>query len=355
MNKTIQTSSTNLVFVTDKEVGISRKKKGSNFFYYYNAKELKNKNEIERIRKLVIPPAWREVWICKKPNGHLQATGLDFRNRKQYRYHAAWSMMRNEKKFERLAEFGKVLVNLRKHIEKDFIKPDLSQEKVLASVIKLMEKTYIRIGNNTYEKENGSYGLTTLKDKHVTITGNKLKLSFIGKKGIHHTIDLESKRLTQIIKKCRDIPGKELFQYYDEKGKTHTIDSGMVNRYIQTISNSDFTAKDFRTWAGSINILRAFKTVGFSEKKTIIKKKIVEALNSVSEKLGNTSSVCKKYYVHPLLISLYENNKLGKYLNEMNEEVKKKRGGLNSDEMLLLKIFKMETGKAGRNKLSGAA
>jgi DNA topoisomerase-1 len=343
MAKILETTNGNLVLVNDKEPGISRKRKGKKFSYYFNKKEITEEKKLERYKKLAIPPSWKEVWICRKANGHLQATGLDLRKRKQYRYHSSWSAKRNEKKFDRLAEFGKTLSKIRSQIEKDISVNKLSSEKVLATVVRLMEKTFIRIGNSVYEKENGSYGLTTLKDKHVSIKGSELKLSFVGKKGIHHSISLESKQLANIVRKCRDIPGHELFQYYDEEGNPHAIDSGMVNEYIRRISNSDFSAKDFRTWAGTVNILRAFKKIGMSNKKTITKKKIVEALNYVSEKLGNTNSICKKYYVHPLLISMYENNSLEKYLNQMNGLGKENKKGLNSDEKLLLRILKNES------------
>jgi DNA topoisomerase-1 len=330
-----------LIFVSDSDKGINRKKKGKEYFYYFDNKLIRNKAIIDRINKLVIPPAWKDVWICEKDNGHLQATGIDFRGRKQYRYHSAWNMMRNEKKFERLYDFGKVIPELRLKIEKDINKKELSQGKVIATLISLMERTYIRIGNSIYEKENGSYGLTTLKDNHVTIDGSKLKLSFKGKKGIHHSISLKNKKLARIIKQCRDIPGKELFQYYDEDGNIHSIDSGKVNNYIKEITNADFTAKDFRTWAGTLHVLRAFKEIGQGKNDSVIKKNIVQALDYVSLKLGNTRTVCKKYYVHPLILSLYENNCLQPYLDEL-DTIEKNDGKttLTCEEKVLMNILK---------------
>jgi DNA topoisomerase-1 len=330
-----------LVYVNDKQPGINRLKKGKGFVYIYDDKPLKQKAEIERIRKLAIPPAWTNVWICPKESGHIQATGFDIRGRKQYRYHAMWNTLRNETKFHRLYEFGKVLPSIRLKLEEDLAKKELSEEKVLATVVSLMERTYIRIGNDDYEKLYGSYGLTTLKDSHVKIDGDKIFFSFKGKKGIDHKITLKNKRLARMVKHCRDIPGKELFQYYDTEGNRKPIDSGMVNRYVKEASGGDFTAKDFRTWAGTLNIIRAFKSIGESESDTDCKRKIVAALDEVSKQLGNTRSVCKKYYVHPGVIKLYEEKNLLKYLNELDKiEQPDDLAGLTSEERVLMKILK---------------
>lgn len=243
---------------------------------------------------------------------------MDIRGRKQYRYHPMWNTMRNETKFHRLYEFGKVLPSIRLKIEEDLTKKELTEEKVLATVVSLMERTYIRIGNEDYEKLYGSYGLTTLKDNHVKIDGDKILFSFKGKKGVDQRITLKNKRLARMVKQCRDIPGKELFQYYDREGNRRPIDSGMVNQYIREASGGDFTAKDFRTWAGTLNIIHAFKCIGEAESETDCKKKIVAALDEVSKQLGNTRTVCKKYYVHPGIIKLYEEKNLLKYLSELD-------------------------------------
>jgi DNA topoisomerase-1 len=334
-------SAVNLIYVKDQEPGIARIKKGKGFSYILDNKPLKGKAEIKRIRKLAIPPAWKNVWICPLENGHIQATGLDMRSRKQYRYHELWNLLRNETKFHRVYEFGKSLPQLRVQLEKDLSTTGLSQEKVLATVISLMERTYIRIGNAGYEKMYGSYGLTTLKDKHVAISGDKIMLSFKGKKGIHHNISLRNKRLARTVKECRDIPGKELFQYYDAEGSRKPIDSGMVNNYIKTATNMDFTAKDFRTWAGSIQALQAFQSVGEALSETECKKNTVAVLDAVSKKLGNTRTVCKKYYVHPGLLKLYEENKLSKYLHELDQmKEPDDKSGLTCIEQILLKILK---------------
>ena len=330
----------NLVYVTDKEPGIERKKEGENFQYYYKGEKIKDDEELLRIKHLVIPPAWEKVWICKKENGHLQATGYDTKNRKQYKYHAHWNALRNHTKFYRLHDFGKALPGIRLQLEKDLSLPELTERKVLAAVVSLMERTNIRIGNSFYEKAYGSFGLTTLKDRHVTFNGSAVTFSFKGKKGISHNIELKSKRLAKVIKKCRDVPGKELFQYYDEEGNHHSIDSGLVNNYIREISGADFTAKDFRTWAGTIHAFLALKSIGLSESKTEAKKKIVEAIDIVSEQLGNTRSVCKKYYVHPLIFSLYESKKLEKYIQQLDQiEKDDGKASLSPEEKIVMKIL----------------
>jgi DNA topoisomerase I len=226
-------------------------------------------------------------------------------------------------------------------LEEDLVKKELSEEKVLATVISLMERTYIRVGNDEYEKLNGSYGLTTLKDSHVKINGDNLLFSFKGKKGIEHKIPLKHKRLAKMVKQCRDIPGKELFQYYDSEGNRKPIDSGMVNRYIKDASGGDFTAKDFRTWAGTLNIIRAFRSIGEAETEGECKKKIIAALEEVSTQLGNTRTVCKKYYVHPGIIKLYEEKNLLKSLGELDKiEQPDDLTGLTGEERVLMKILK---------------
>ena len=329
-----------LMYVTDKEQGIIRIKKGKGFSYLFNNGVLKDKTQLERIRKLVLPPAWKNVWICYKENGHLQATGYDLKNRKQYRYHALWNTLRNETKFHRMYEFGKSLPQLRLKVEEDLQEKELTEKKVLATAISLMERTYIRVGNPEYEKANGSFGLTTLKDQHVKINGSTITFAFKGKRGISHNISLRNRRLAKAIKDCRDIPGKELFQYYTDAGEARSIDSSMLNNYIKEASGSDFTAKDFRTWAGSLQMMRSLKVLEKADSLTQIKSNIVAALNEVSLKLGNTRTVCKKYYVHPGIISLYENNEIEKYLSELDGiEEPDDKSGLTKDEKILMKVL----------------
>lgn len=334
----------NLVYVHDTQPGIKRVKKGKKFIYLSGTKKIEDESSLSRIRKLVIPPAWENVWICAMENGHLQATGIDLKKRKQYKYHSLWNSLRNHTKFYRLHSFGNSIPTIRQHLEKDLSRPGLPLEKVLAAVVCLMERTSIRIGNNMYEKLYGSFGLTTLKDKHVKIDGTSMQFTFKGKKGVSHNISLKSKRLASIVKQCRDIPGKELFQYYDEHGQHKCIDSGMVNHYLKTISGEDFTAKDFRTWAGTVHALMAFKELGSCDTTlTSTKKNIVTVLDSVAAHLGNTRTVCKKYYVHPAIITLYENQNLHRYLEELSvADYHTEKTGLATEEQLLMKILEKE-------------
>jgi DNA topoisomerase-1 len=331
----------NLFYVRDNMPGIQRFKKGKGYTYILEDKTLKDRHELKRIRKLAIPPAWTEVWICPMENGHIQATGLDIRKRKQYRYHSLWAHVRSETKFHRLYEFGKLLPQLREQLEADLKIRELNQDKVLATVISLMERTYIRIGNSNYEKLYGSYGLTTLKDKHVSITGDKLRFAFRGKKGIQHEITLKNKKLARTVEQCRDIPGKELFQYYDETGNRRIIESGMVNEYIKKSTGGDFSAKDFRTWAGSVHALETLCSLSDVITEAERKKNIVAVLDSVSKKLGNSRAICKKYYVHPGLLRLYEENNFSKYARCLDQiEMTEESYGLTPSEKVLLKILK---------------
>lgn len=333
-----------LIYTSDAETaGITRKKTGKKYSYYRNGEKIKDKEEIIRINKLVIPPAWENVWICALDNGHLQATGFDVKKRKQYRYHPLWSALRNHTKFYRMLQFGYALPDIRLQVEKDLALRNFEKRKILALIVSLMQRTNIRIGNNAYEKLYGSFGLTTLKEKHVKVQGQKISFHFKGKKGVMHDIDLKSKRLSKLIQKCKDIPGKELFQYIDDEGNRHTVDSGMVNDYIKEISGEDFTAKDFRTWSGTVSALIAFKEIGYAETHTEYKKKVKEALEIVASHLGNTSTVCRKYYVHPLVINLYENNTIKKYLDELEQiEENDGKAGLTHEEKLVLKILENE-------------
>ena len=330
----------NLVYVSDKEEGIERRKKGDKFEYYFKEEKIKDDEDLLRIKHLVLPPAWTNVWICKKDNAHLQATGLDVKNRKQYRYHPHWNSLRNHTKFYKLLEFGKALPAIRAQLKKDIDDTNLSLRKVLAAVVSLMERTNIRVGNSFYEKTYGSFGLTTLKDKHVKFNAGSVSFAFVGKKGVSHKITLKNKKLAAIIKQCRDVPGKELFQFYDKEGNHHSIDSGLVNNYIREISHADFTAKDFRTWAGTVQAFLALKSVGCCDTQKETKKRIVEALDTVSGHLGNTRTVCKKYYVHPLILSLYESKKLESYITRLDTAEKgSPNEGLTPEEKIVMKIL----------------
>jgi len=325
-----------LVYVSSNEEGIERVNSGKGFKYLFRNKPVKDKTALKRIRSLVIPPAWKNVWICRIAEGHLQATGLDIKNRKQYLYHKLWNELRNKTKFYRLPELGKLLPTMRKKVEADLSLTGLPKEKVLAAVVSLVEKTGIRIGNEFYEKLYGSFGLTTLKDKHAEIKGSQLKFCFRGKKGVEHTVTLKSRKLAKIVQNCRDIPGKELFQYIDEDGNRQSIGSGMVNEYIRKLTGEDFTAKDLRTWCGTVVALTAITETITEENNS--KKKVIAVLDKVSEQLGNTRTVCKKYYVHPSLLELYENEKLDKWLTKEGNAAKNENG-LSFVEKTLVSIL----------------
>ena len=330
-----------LIYVNDKDEGITRKKKGSSFEFFFQGKKVKDKAILERIKHLVIPPAWERVWICPHDNGHIQVTGYDIKNRKQYRYHNAWSTLRDETKYYRLKDFAKALPGIRQRLKSDLCKQELSKEKVLAAVVSVMESTSIRVGNSMYEKLYGSFGLSTLKDRHVSIKGDHLTFQFKGKKGVNHKISLKNRKLANIVTRCRNIPGQQLFQYIDASGQRHGIDSLEVNNYIRTISGGDYTSKDFRTWTGTVQCLLAFKEIGFGETKTQQKKNVVEALDKVAMALGNTRSVCKKHYVHPGILSDYETHKLEKYLQQINklETSCDTKDSLTPAEKVLLRIL----------------
>lgn len=325
-----------LVYVNCSEEGIIRIKAGKGFRYQFKGKLVKEKEELERIRSLVLPPAWEEVWICTKSSGHLQATGKDLRGRKQYKYHSQWNALRNQTKFYRLLELGKTLPAIRKQVQKDLSQEGMPKNKVMAALITLMEKTGMRIGNEFYEKLYGSFGLTTLKDKHVAINKTKLKFCFRGKKGVEHAVTLSSKKLARIVQQCKDIPGKELFQYIDEEGKRQSIDSGMVNEYIQAIAEGEFSSKDFRTWCGTVAALNAFIECGPSGDEKEGKKNVIAMFDKVAVLLGNTRTVTKKYYVHPTLPELYETGRLHQLLEKNG---KKEIEGLEEDEALLIHVL----------------
>jgi DNA topoisomerase I len=327
-----------LFYASDRQAGISRIKDGENFLYFSGRKKIRDPTVLERIKKLAIPPAWENVWICAAPNGHLQATGIDTKNRKQYKYHAQWIALRNRTKFCRLLQFGKSIPLLRQRLERDLSKPGLPTEKVLATAVCLMDQAGFRIGNSAYEKLYGSFGLTTLKDQHVKIHGDHMQFRFIGKKGVEHKVSIKNKRLAKIVKNCRDIPGKELFQYYDLQGNHHSIDSGMVNAYIKEITGEDFTAKDFRTWAGTVQALAVLREIGAGETVAQNKKNILAALDCVAAHLGNTRAVCKKYYIHPIILSLYEENRLHTFLKPLGRRAK----GIDPEEHTVMAILERE-------------
>jgi DNA topoisomerase I len=271
---------------------------------------VRDPKHLERIRSLVIPPAWKNVRICPSPHGHLQAAGWDARGRKQYRYHPRYREVRDQAKFSRMIAFGTVLATIRREVRRDLRRRGLPKEKVLATVVRLLETSFIRVGNDEYAKENDSFGLTTMKDRHVRIAGSKLLFHFRGKSGQEHGIELTDRRLANIVKQCRDLPGYDLFQYIDEEGRPCAVDSADVNRYIHDIAGSDFTAKDFRTWAGTVLAVHELCAVGPCRNESSGTRAIVNAVKSVARQLGNRPATCRKYYIHPAILDAYSDGSL---------------------------------------------
>jgi DNA topoisomerase-1 len=276
-------------------------------FRYVRAdgRKVKDAAELARIKSLVIPPAWTNVWICSDPQGHLQATGRDARGRKQYRYHPKFRKMRDDVKYSRLPAFAQALRQIRRRTAADVRKKGLPREKVLAAAVQLLEKTLIRIGNEEYARANGSVGLTTMRDRHAKVRGGEVRFEFRGKSGVAHAVELHDPRLAKIVKACRDLPGYELFQYVDDHGERKTIGSDDVNGYLREISGDDFTAKDFRTWAGTVLAAQSLARLARFKSKTEAKRNVMAAIASVSTRLGNTKAVCRKAYIHPAVFAAY--------------------------------------------------
>lgn len=295
-----------LRYVSDTQPGIRRKKSGKGFTYLGpDGKTIHDSKELNRIRSLAIPPAYTDVWICPSPNGHIQATGRDARGRKQYRYHPRWREVRDETKFGRMLAFSEALPQIRRRLEQDLELQDLPREKVLATVVRLLESTCIRVGNEEYAKANRSFGLTTLQDRHVEVSGSSIRFEFRGKSGKEHKVDINDRRLARIVQRCQDLPGEDLFQYLDDDGVRQSIGSGDVNQYIREISGEEFTAKDFRTWAGTLLAVEALTEIGVWSSQRQAKSNVLRAIDRVAEQLNNTRAVCRKYYVHPAIFETY--------------------------------------------------
>ncbi len=330
-----------LRYVTTAEPGIERKRVRGGFRYFApDGTQIHDSHLLKRIRALVIPPAWREVWICLDPNGHLQAAGRDQRGRKQSRYHPRWREVRNETKYERMIQFGEALPVIRKQVEHDLALPGLPREKILATIIRLLETTCIRVGNEEYARKNGSYGLTTLHNRHVAVQGSTITFDFTGKSGVHHTIDIQNRRLATIVQKCHDLPGYELFQYIDEDGLRHSVQSSDVNGYLRQITGAHFTAKDFRTWAGTVlaaMLLREFEPY---ESQTQAKKNVLQAMKAVAERLGNTPTVCRKCYIHPAVLEQYYSGAMLQAIEtEVADQMDRQRKELREEEFALLRLL----------------
>ncbi len=327
-----------LRYVSDEEPGYARKKRGEKFIYFDTAgKEIKDETRVLRLNRLAIPPAYRDVWICPSANGHLQATGIDDRGRKQYRYHERWRQQRDENKYEKMVLFGRALPKIRRRLSRDLKKRGLPREKVLATVVELLERTFIRIGNEEYARENKSFGLTTLRNRHVDVKGGKVRFQFRGKSGVEHDIDVDDTRVARIVKKMQELPGQEVFQYLDEEGERHHVTSDDVNTYLREITGEEFTAKDFRTWAGTVMAAMALQAQEAFENKSQAKKNVKAAISAVARVLGNTPAVCRKCYVHPAVLETYLDGSLIEGLKKQTERtLEKSFARLRSGEAAVL-------------------
>jgi DNA topoisomerase-1 len=322
-----------LRYVCDDAPGIRRVRRGKTFTYKdADGNTIHDRATLKRIKSLAIPPAWTDVWICSRPDGHLQATGRDQRGRKQYRYHSRWRAVRDEHKFNRMLAFSQALPLIRERVEEDLGQKGLRREKILATVVRLLETTLMRVGNEEYVRENRSFGLTTLRTRHVDVEGSTIQFEFRAKSGKMQSIKLKDRRLARIVRACLDLPGKELFQYVDDGGERRTIDSADVNDYLREISGSDFTAKDFRTWAGTVLAALALQEVGPFETQAAAKRNVTQAIERVAQKLGNTPAICRKCYVHPEVINGYLNGTLTALLKNGSGKTVQCIGGLEEAE-----------------------
>ena len=343
--------SARLRYVSDDGRGFARRGRGKAFKYLRtDGAALRDRATLARIRTLGIPPAWKDVWICPTANGHLQATGRDARGRKQYRYHPRWREAQDQHKYERIVAFAKALPEIRRAVAGHLRKRGLPRDKVLAATVKLLETTLIRVGNDEYARDNESFGLTTMRDEHVKVRGTRIRFDFRGKHGVEHEIDLTDKTLAAIVHACRDLPGQQLFQYVDEAGAVRDVGSGDVNDYLRSVTGQDFTAKDFRTWAGTALAAQALQEFQDFDSKAAAKRNITKAIEHVAERLGNTQAICRKSYVHPAILDAYMERSLVKTLQRRTEkELRGKLHRLSSEEAAVLALLqqRMEQELAG--------
>ena len=331
-----------LRYVTDGVRGITRQRAGTGWSYFLpNGKRIVDRQVRKRLSALAIPPAWSDVWICPNRDGHIQATARDARGRKQYCYHASYREARDQSKFRRMLEFSEVLPALREGIERDLRAPDLSRRQLLATVVRLLDRTLIRVGNDEYVRENRSYGLTTLRRRHVTVDGTMLRFSFRGKSGVEHTIAVADPRLAKIVQRCRDLPGEELFRYVDANRKRQLVSSDDVNAYLRELTDRDITAKDFRTWGGTMLAAVELRRLGAAASRREADRNIIAAIDAVAERLGNTRAVCRKYYVHPALLQAYLLGHTVPHAPALTRRARRKQTGaaLRRDEVLVLQFL----------------
>jgi len=343
----IAARSVGLVYVNDAQPGISRETRGATVTYRDpEGRIMRDRKTLDRIAALVIPPAWTDVWICESPRGHLQATGRDERGRKQYRYHNRWRETRDDAKYERLVPFAEALPTIREQVAKDLSRPGLPREKVTATVVRLLETTLIRVGNQEYARTNKSFGLTTMRDRHVEIDGSEIRFRFRGKSGQEHEVDLRDRRLAGIVKRCRELPGQDLFQYINGDGTRHTIGSTDVNDYLREVTGEDYTAKDFRTWAGTV--LGALELHGSDAAATEAQRKleVVRAVDQVAKLLGNTRAVCRKCYIHPAVIDAYMDGSLNRRMSMRAGKVTDAGTSLSPEEAAVLAFLRRRSEQA---------
>ncbi|RZT00044.1 DNA topoisomerase IB [Aquimarina brevivitae] len=326
-----------LVYANENQLSITREKKDNEFIYLRRGKPIKTPKDLTRIQKLVIPPAWRDVKIADYKNLHLQAIGRDLKKRKQYRYHPLWIKVRNQTKFYKMIHFGKALPKLRAKVDSDLDQSQWTKSKVLALVIRLMEETHIRIGNEEYAKKNKTYGLSTMRTRHLKTFKDKIKFEFTGKKGKKHSVTLRNKRLIRLVNQCEEIPGWELFQYFDDNKDKHSIDSQAINNYLHDIAGEYYTAKDFRTWAGSVLFFESLLNLGIPKSEKDKAKNVIKAYDSVAKHLGNTRAVCKKYYVHPFIAASYEDDSIASYFKQVEQQEHQEY--LTATEQTLIQIL----------------
>ncbi|WP_275170245.1 DNA topoisomerase IB [Bradyrhizobium sp. CSS354] len=338
-----------LRYVSDSAPGYTRKRTGTTFSYYdKDGKRITDAAVIRRIKSIGIPPAYESVWICPSSNGHIQATGLDARGRKQYRYHPKWRELRDQNKYEHIILFAAALPALRERVAADMKRDGLPREKVLATIVSLLEKTLIRVGNAEYAEQNKSYGLTTMRRKHVAVGRGVLRFDFTGKSGKQWKLRVEDKRIVAIVKRCAEIPGHELFKYLDEDGQPRTVDSGDVNAYIKDITGEDFSAKDFRTWAGTVLAALALAEFKKYDSQAEAKRNVVAAIESVSKQLGNTPAICRKCYVHPEVLNAYMSGDLVKMIEaKIAQKFKRQYAKLTSDEIVVLAFLRKRLDSEG--------
>lgn len=345
----VSAKAANLWYVSGQGPGIVRRRRGNGFGYLGpDSKPVHNKHTLKRIRSLVIPPAWKDVWICPVENGHIQAVGRDARNRKQYRYHPRYRAVRDETKFERMIGFGTVLPKIRRQVQQDLSLPGLQQRKVIAAIVRLLDTTCIRVGNEEYAKSNQSYGLTTLKNRHAEIRGERVHLHFRGKSKQDHDILLRDRHLAKIVKECQDLPGQELFQYKTEEGGHLKVDSADVNDYLREITDEDFTAKDFRTWHGTAHMAEQLAAIGAAKSETEGKHNIVQAVKETAKRLGNRPAACRKYYIHPIVFDSYVDQTI--FQTMRNRHSRSRRSSLSGTEVAVLRLIQSSLGSKKRQQ-----